>query len=425
MNNWGVLDFLRIIFVPRIEFHWLTILQGTAAAVGIATGAKALFGGDQSSQDRGAARDAAGASAKYYDQLAQIGGEQWQLFKDKALPLLDEMKGSRLNEADYTNRAADEVKTQYGAARANLRRNLELSRSPADPAYGAILAPSYMDEAAQTSKAISDARRYVNEENFRRTGVVAGAYSGFPAGASSAIGRATTGAINTARTYSGLSADAATRQAQQAYGGFNLAANAGRWFGGPRPATGAIPGPSFESMNQGNFNYNASIDPYSSEYLPAGNYSGGYAGGGPIRRGGYAEGGGVIRGPGTGRSDSIRTRARPGTYVLSADTVRAIGTKKVRDLIESSGVRPGEGGHGYTGVPIRVSDGEAEIPPETVQHYGEEFFSKLQQKYHRPVASDSGMANGGVIRTRGLPHSVENAIYGVMPARAIGHSRRH
>ena len=215
-------------------------LATVASVVGITVGAKALLGGDQSSQDRSSARTAADTSAKYYDQLAQIGGEQWQLFKDKALPLLDEMKGQRLDEGEYTNRAADEMKTQYGVARASLQRNLELSRSPADPATGAILAPTYMDEAAQTAKAISDARRYVSEENFRRTGVVAGAYAGFPAGASSALGGATTGAINASRTYGGLAADAATRQAQQAYGGFNLAGNAARWFGGPR-STAAAP----------------------------------------------------------------------------------------------------------------------------------------------------------------------------------------
>jgi hypothetical protein len=421
---------------------WTTIAQVVGSAVGV----KALLGGDQSSGDAGAARTAAGSSARYYDQLAQIGGEQWNLFKEKALPLLDQLKGqSTLNEADYVNKAADDVKTQYGVARANLQRNLELSRSPADPATGAILAPTYMDEASQTAGAIQNARRYVNEESFRRTGQVAGMYAGFPASASSALGGATSGAINTARTYGNLSADAATRQAQAAYGGFNLAGNAARWFG----SQSAQPNPSANyrltdpTMIGSPTTYG---DPYSLTN-PAYGADGGIVrpryddGGaiftrdGPMPMGSGrdphtaslaqpAAGGGVIRGPGTGTSDSIPTRARPGSYILSADTVRAIGTKKVRDMIEQSGVRPGEGGHGYTGVPIRVSSGEAEIPPETTAHYGTAFFDKLQQRYHRPIFSDSGAVNGGVIRTRGLPHSVEQAIFHELPARAIGHSRR-
>lgn len=133
-------------------------------------------------------------------------------------------------------------------------------------------------------------------------------------------------------------------------------------------------------------------------------------------------GGGVIQGPGSGTSDSVPMKAKPGSFILSADTVRAIGHKKVHEFIEKSGIRPGQGGHDYKGVAIRASNGEAEIPPETVQHYGEEFFNKLQQKYHRPVMSggEGALANGGVIRKRGLPKNVEDAIFRSMPEQAIG-----
>ena len=133
--------------------------------------------------------------------------------------------------------------------------------------------------------------------------------------------------------------------------------------------------------------------------------------GGAIRRPGYAEGG-KVEGPGTGTSDSIKTEKRPGTYILSTDTVRAVGTKKLDDLMEKAGVRKGFNGADPQagGIPVRLSTGEYEIPPEVTQHYGEEFFNKLQQKYHRPIASDQGYANGGAIRKRVLPRLVDDAI---------------
>lgn len=58
--------------------------------------------------------------------------------------------------------------------------------------------------------------------------------------------------------------------------------------------------------------------------------------------------GGLIRGPGTGTSDSIPDEMAPGTYILPADTTKklALDDKK---------------------VPVRVSNGEYELPPEQVQ----------------------------------------------------------
>lgn len=137
---------------------------------------------------------------------------------------------------------------------------------------------------------------------------------------------------------------------------------------------------------------------------------------------GKAEGG-PVEGPGTGTSDSISTRKAVGSYVLSADTVRAIGTKKLEGMMEQAGVRRGFGAEPDPGgEKVKLSTGEWVMPPEVVDHHGEEFFNKLQQKFHKPIASNDGMANGGptrAIRQRGLPHMVESAILGSMPQHAV------
>jgi hypothetical protein len=140
--------------------------------------------------------------------------------------------------------------------------------------------------------------------------------------------------------------------------------------------------------------------------------------------------GGEIEGPGTGTSDSIRALKAPGTYILSADTVRAVGTKKLRDLMEKAGVRPGEGENSDPrGVQVALSNGEWAMPPEATKYHGEEFFNKMQQKYHRPVFADvnedetASAANGGVLRKRAMPRQVEDAILAQLPTRAIGMRR--
>lgn len=195
----------------------------------------------------------------------------------------------------------------------------------------------------------------------------------------------------------------AERAAQLGYGGASLASNAKRWFGAIDPKTGAPVATSGGSyMNNGDY------------MSPGYNFEAGGWGSG------FAEGG-KIAGPGTGTSDSVSAIKKPGTYILSTDTVRAIGTKKLNDMMDRAGVRPGAGGQDdKAGVPVRLSNGEWSMPPEVTQYYGEEFFNKLQQKHHRPVFSADGAANGGAIRRRALPASVEDAIFKGMPTRAIG-----
>lgn len=61
--------------------------------------------------------------------------------------------------------------------------------------------------------------------------------------------------------------------------------------------------------------------------------------------------GGMIRGPGTGTSDSIPDEMEPGTYIMPADSTRQLGLDDKK-------------------VPVRVSNGEYELPPEQVQAVG-------------------------------------------------------
>ena len=75
--------------------------------------------------------------------------------------------------------------------------------------------------------------------------------------------------------------------------------------------------------------------------------------------------GGMIRGPGTGTSDSIPDEMAPGTYILPADTTEklALDDKK---------------------VPVRVSNGEYELPPEQVQAVGAAVLDAIKGVTHTP-----------------------------------------
>lgn len=377
-------------------------LLGTG--VGLYAGVKALT--DDSSQPlKDAAKAGIENQSAIATQMAGIANEQWDLYKKNVVPLLQNLS-SMTSVPDHTAEdvasAAGQTKQAYGTARENLTRALERTRSPADPGYGAVLAPTYTDEATAVARAIETAklqnRTRVEDVPFQRTREAAAAWQGLPAGATanlsgaaSTTGAAATGALNLAKAD-----DAAAAQA--AYGGFTLAKEASNWYKGTTPGT--QPAAPIDSVTP------RAVNPYGTAPFSTNDTAYDW----PVP---YADGG-KVEGPGTGTSDSIKALKRPGTYILSADTVRAVGTKKLDDMMEKAGVRKDFSGGGATpsstGVPVRLSSGEYEVPPEVTQHYGEEFFNKLQQKYHRPVASD-GMANGGAIRKRPLPRMVEEAIH--------------
>ena len=81
--------------------------------------------------------------------------------------------------------------------------------------------------------------------------------------------------------------------------------------------------------------------------------------------------GGLIRGPGTGTSDSIETEKEPGTFIMPADSTEAIGPDALEDMGEK--------------VPVRLSNGEFEVPPEQVQALGEAVLTVMRDATHKTV----------------------------------------
>ena len=106
--------------------------------------------------------------------------------------------------------------------------------------------------------------------------------------------------------------------------------------------------------------------------------------------------GGLIRGPGTGTSDSIETEKEPGTFIMPADSTEAIGPDALEDMGET--------------VPVRLSNGEFEVPPEQVQALGEAVLTVMRNATHQPAgdaqkaptsngfAPAQHFASGGVVK---------------------------
>ena len=123
--------------------------------------------------------------------------------------------------------------------------------------------------------------------------------------------------------------------------------------------------------------------------------------------------GGMIRGPGTGTSDSIPDEMAPGTYILPADTTKklALDDKK---------------------VPVRVSNGEYELPPEQVQAVGAAVLDAIKGVTHAPKSlsarglqspqDEQFFATGGSVRDpeelRKMIPQIEAMGYAQSPAAA-------
>ena len=134
--------------------------------------------------------------------------------------------------------------------------------------------------------------------------------------------------------------------------------------------------------------------------------------GGMVKPHGF-KAGGLIRGPGTGTSDSIPDKMAPGTYILPADTTKklALDDKK---------------------VPVRVSNGEYELPPEQVQAVGAAVLDAIKGVTHAPKSpsarglqspqDEQFFATGGSVRDpeelRKMIPQVEAMGYAQSPAAA-------
>jgi hypothetical protein len=112
----------------------------------------------------------------------------------------------------------------------------------------------------------------------------------------------------------------------------------------------------------------------------------------------FAEGG-LIRGPGTGTSDSIKTEKRPGTFIMPADSTQAITPEVLAKLGATEempeGAELGENDQGEGGkVPVRLSNGEFDLPPEQVQALGAAVLTAMRDATHTPVESGKPTAKG-------------------------------
>lgn len=85
-----------------------------------------------------------------------------------------------------------------------------------------------------------------------------------------------------------------------------------------------------------------------------------------------AANGGMVRGKGTGTSDSIKKDARVGSYIMAADSTEAIGEQTLAGMGKK--------------VPVAVSNGEFEMPPEQVHAIGVQVLDQIKNATHTPVA---------------------------------------
>ena len=115
--------------------------------------------------------------------------------------------------------------------------------------------------------------------------------------------------------------------------------------------------------------------------------------------------GGLIRGPGTGTSDSIETEKRPGTFIMPADSTQAIGPEALQSLGAPKGMPEAEGMEEPGNmddrdepegekVPVRLSNGEFELPPEQVQALGEAVLTVMRNATHQPAGGQKEAPTG-------------------------------
>lgn len=95
---------------------------------------------------------------------------------------------------------------------------------------------------------------------------------------------------------------------------------------------------------------------------------------------GYADGG-MVRGPGTGTSDDVPQEVRAGTYIMPADSTRAVGADQLANM-GGLGFRPGAD----RPVPVNLSNGEFKLPPEQVHAVGVQALEQMKNATHAPAA---------------------------------------
>lgn len=107
---------------------------------------------------------------------------------------------------------------------------------------------------------------------------------------------------------------------------------------------------------------------------------------------------GMIQGAGTGTSDDIQKNVPAGTYIMPADSTQKLGARNIKNL-------------GQPSVPVNVSNGEYELPPEQVHAVGVQALNQMKDATHTVVPDQQGFglkpelffANGGVVPSSPYP----------------------
>ena len=109
--------------------------------------------------------------------------------------------------------------------------------------------------------------------------------------------------------------------------------------------------------------------------------------------------GGMIKGPGTGTSDSIAKKVPVGSFIMPSDSTAAIGEKNLGGM----GFKPSRK------MPVRVSNGEYELPPEQVHAIGVSVLDHMRDTTHTPAAGfkpQHFFADGGEVVEEGLRRQI-------------------
>lgn len=107
--------------------------------------------------------------------------------------------------------------------------------------------------------------------------------------------------------------------------------------------------------------------------------------------------GGMVRGPGTGTSDSIQAEVPAGSYIMPADSTQKLGVGGLKGLGQS--------------VPVNLSNGEYQLPPEQVHAVGVQALDQMKAATHTPVSPDQVQGQQGL----GLKPELFFANGGVVP----------
>lgn len=124
-------------------------------------------------------------------------------------------------------------------------------------------------------------------------------------------------------------------------------------------------------------------------------------------------GSGPVRGPGTGTSDAIKATVPPGTYIMPADSTRAMGVESLSGLgfhpkaraMAPQGEGPKLGFKPGGKVPVNLSNGEFQLSPEQVHAIGAQVLDQMKDATHKQVEQDDEQmatdalyfANGGMV----------------------------